>query len=297
MSGWVVFALMAAPIVVLVLWVLFDNSIVRIMPGELGLVLVNGTPTDRSLRPGLRLVPTVRRMAVQVYPSFELAYRAGSPPDETAEVDGLEQHGPAVSATLGDRAAVTVDYTVRFRIDPAQLRQVHQRFGPLGLFSVVSVAFNKVVRSVLNRPEVGVGDTYGPGRDELQARLAEAMSERLKTDGFEATFVAINDLDLGRTGESVQAAVRALWDLERERAEGDMRRERARTDAELSALIETPAHDLALRYREADAWRELAQAYAQRTGTLAPPGLRRTPGPSGTASEPTTVDHEDPAAL
>ena len=100
---------------------------------------------------------------------------------------------------------------------------------------------------------------------------------------------------LKRIGEKITAPTGARG--ERERAEGDMRRERARTDAELSALIETPAHDLALRYREADAWRELAQAYAQRTGTLAPPGLRRTPGPSGTASEPTTVDHEDPAAL
>lgn len=294
MGGWVVFAVLAVPVLALLVWLVFDDSIVRILPGELGLVLVNGTPSGRALRPGLRFVPTVRRMAVQVYPAFELAYRAGAPSDEGPEVDGLEHRGPAVSATLGDRAAVTVSYTVRFRIDPNQLNHVHQRFGPLGLFSLVRDASTEVVRSVLNREDTGVGDTFGSGREALQARLAESMSERLLQDGFEVSFITINDLDLGRTGESVQAAVRARWDLEREQAEGDMRRERARTDAELSPMLTGTSHDLALRYREADAWRELAQSYAERTGTLAPPGLRRPAAtPGGATSDPGATADDD----
>ncbi len=292
MGGWFVFAVVAVPVLVVALWLVFYGSLVRVMPGELGLVLVNGTPTDRALRPGLRFVPTVRRMAVQVYPAFELAYRAGSPPAaDGVEADGLEHHGPAVAATLGDRAAVTVSYTVRFRIDPNQLKHVHQRFGPMGLFSLVRDASTEVVRSVLNRDDVGVGDTFGDGREELLARLTEVTAERLLRDGFELSAFCINDLDLGRTGESVQAAVRAKWDLERERAEGEMRRERARTDADLSPLIAGDSHDLALRYREADAWREMAQAYAERTGMLTPPGIGRPGGgrpggPVGSAATP-----------
>jgi regulator of protease activity HflC (stomatin/prohibitin superfamily) len=284
-GAWVVFAVLAVPVLAVVLWLVFDDSIVRIMPGELGLVLVNGTPSGRTLRPGLRFVPTVRRMAVQVYPAFELAYRAGALLDDEAVVDGLEQHGPPVWATLGDRAAVRVAYTVRFRIDPDQLALVHQRFGPLGLFSLVRDASTEVVRAVLNDADTGVADTFGSRREVLKDRLSDAMAERLRRDGFEVSLVSINDLDLGRTGESVQAAVRAAWELERERAEGELRRERARTDADLTPLIAAASHDLALRYREADAWRELAQAYAERTGTLAPPGLRRVPGPTAPADQ------------
>lgn len=293
MGAWVVFAVLAVPVLAVVLWLVFDDSIVRIMPGELGLVLVNGTPSGRTLRPGLRFVPTVRRMAVQVYPAFELAYRAGAPPDDEAVVEGLEQHGPPVSATLGDRAAVTVSYTVRFRIDPDQLALVHQRFGPLGLFSLVRDASTEVVRAVLNDADTGVVDLFGAGREALSARLGEAMSDRLRRDGFEASLVSVNDLDLGRTGQTVQAAVRATWELERERAEGELRRERARTDADLSPLIAAASHDLALRYREADAWRDLAQAYAERTGLLAPPGLRRPPATAENASEPSTGGDDD----
>ena len=109
MGAWVVFAVLAVPVLAVVLWLVFDDSIVRIMPGELGLVLVNGTPSGRTLRPGLRFVPTVRRMAVQVYPAFELAYRAGALLDDEAVVDGLEQHGPPVWATLGEQR-VLVNY-------------------------------------------------------------------------------------------------------------------------------------------------------------------------------------------
>ncbi|HMS90077.1 MAG TPA: hypothetical protein PKE56_16620, partial [Acidimicrobiales bacterium] len=58
-----------------------------------------------------------------------------------------------------------------------------------------------------------------------------------------------------------------------------------RAEAAGTNLIAAASHDLALRYREADAWRELAQAYAERTGTLAPPGLRRVPGPTAPADQ------------
>ena len=57
MNGWIVFLLVAVPVLAVVLWMLLDESIVKIEPGELGLVLVHGKATDKALDPGVHWVP------------------------------------------------------------------------------------------------------------------------------------------------------------------------------------------------------------------------------------------------
>jgi hypothetical protein len=264
--GWIVFLAVAIPLIALVVWVVFDDSFVQIAPGQLGLLLVRGRATDRALEPGPHWVPALRRRMVQVYPSLELSFRAGISP-ATAAAD-LERAGPAPQVLLGDRATAIVSYTVRFRLDPAMLREVHNRFGPEGIWTAVQDETARTVRAALAQPAVAVDDLFGPPRADLERRVGEEVSAALAQSGLVVTMFGFGDLDLGRTGDVIQATARARHELEREEAEAPMRVARAKIDADLAPYLADSTREVALRYREIDSWQQVGG----RTGVVQPAG-------------------------
>ena len=68
----------------------------------------------------------------------------------------------------------------------------------------------------------------------------------------------LGTIDFGRTGEVIQATVRARHELEREQAEAATRLARALNDADLQQKM-TSTGEAAWRYRETDLWRDLVQ--------------------------------------
>ena len=258
--AWAIFLVVSIPLLGFMLWLLLSASFVRIEPGKLGLLLVRGRATDHALLPGPHFVPALRRMMVQVYPSNELSYRAGEPDNSDATASELENSGPPLRVMLGDRATVELGCTVRFRLQPDQLQTIHNRFGPDGLWAAVRDESSRTIRAHLGQPELGIDDLFGPARQSLETDLGAAIAETLMAAGFEMTLFSLGDLDLGRTGEVIQATVRARHDLEREEAEAGARLARARIDAELEPYYASTSTDAALRYREVDVWRELASA-------------------------------------
>jgi len=256
-GAWVVLLVVTVPALFLLVYIWFDNSVVRIPPGKVGLLMIKGRATNKTLLPGPHIVPAFRRREAQEYPSTELSYRAGGAgPDSASE---LEQAGPAIAVTLGDRTEATVSCTARFLLVTDSLKSVHERFGPSGIWSIVGDQVSRTVRSTLGDPVVGSGDLYGAGRGPLQERIATELTSVLKADGFAVTMFSLGDVDLGRTGDVIQATVRARVELEREQAEHALRLARAQNDAELQPFLAGAATDAALRYRETDVWRELAQ--------------------------------------
>lgn len=71
------------------------------------------------------------------------------------------------------------------------------------------------------------------------------------------TGFSLGAIDLGRTGETVQATVRARLELAREEAEAATQELRVRHDADLAQYL-TSGGDIALRYRQTEVWRDLA---------------------------------------
>ena len=289
--GWIVFLAIAIPLLAVVAWVVFEDSFVQIQPGQLGLLLVRGKATDRALQPGPHWVPALRRRMVQVYPSLELSFRAGlAPPAATATATAseLERTGPAPQVLLGDRSAAVVGYTVRFRLDPALLREVHDRFGPQGIWTAVQDATAPTVRAALAQPTVGVDDLFGAARTDLERRLGDEIGTALAGCGLVLTMFALGDVDLGQTGDVIQATARARHELAREQAEAPLRVERARIDADLAPYLGDPTVATALQYREIDSW----QALARQAGPVPPAawpavaGARPEPPPDAPAPEP-----------
>src|SRR5436309_425762 len=113
MVAWVVFLALAIPLLGVLAWILLNDSLIRIEPGRLGLLLVKGQATDTALLPGPHFVPTFRRRMVQEYPSLALTYRAEESGGRQVPT-ALERVGPPLRVLLGDRVEVTLSYTVRF---------------------------------------------------------------------------------------------------------------------------------------------------------------------------------------
>jgi hypothetical protein len=154
---------------------------------------------------------------------------------------------------------VVVSSTVRFRLDTTALRTVHDRFGPEGIWAAVRDVSEAALTTALGG--AAIDDVFGSARGELQQRLGAAVAAGLAGAGIVVTLFTLGAVDLGRSGEVIEATARARLELERERAEAAMRMARAQIDADLAPFVDAASAGLALRYREVDSWRDLARTH------------------------------------
>ena len=249
--GWIILAILLIPALGLLVWLVLSASFVRVPTGRNALLLVRGRPTDTTLPPGLHFLFALRRRMIVTYPSVELSFRAGGEPDP-ADRSGLDCVGAPVPIVLGDRVQATVGYTLRFRLRPDELRLVHERLGPDGIFGIVRDQSALVISTALGRTGIGVADLLGEPRETTQSAVTDQLVSALADDGFELVSFVFGGIDLGRTGEVIQAVSRAPHELDYEQAMAAVRLAQATHDAELVAVDGDP-----WRYRETDLWREL----------------------------------------
>lgn len=290
MIGWIVFLAVAVPLVVFFAWMILDGALVQIPSGRLGLLLVKGRATDKVLDPGPHWVPALRKRMVEEYPSVEMVYRAVPGAGVPAGPSGdLVVTGPAPEVTLGDRTAVTLGYTVRFRLDETRLRAVHEKIGPGGLWEAARDISERALRRRVAAEGVGVEDLFGGGLLGLETLIGEAVAEAFDSESMSMTMFALGRVDLGRTGDVIQSTVRARLEQAREEAEAATRVARARVDAELGPYI-GDVSDTALRYREVDVWHDLVY-----TNTARPVTVPGRPPAQRTEAVEVTVDAADEA--
>ena len=275
--AWIIVLVVAIPMIAALVWMVVAASLVRVPSGSLGLLMVRGRATDTALLPGPHFVPALRRKMVEIYPAVELTYHAGGP--AATDGDVLERSGPPLEVTLGDRTRATVPYTVRFRLVPDKLRQVHERFGPAGVYGIVRDASSAAVGATLRDPAIGVDDMFGAPLEVCQKSVGAAVANALDAHGIELTAFLLGAAEFGRTGDVIQATLRARHELEREQAEAPTRLARAANDADLQQNL-TLSNEDAWRYRETDLWGELVQRTQVLNIAMRPPG----PGVVGISS-------------
>jgi regulator of protease activity HflC (stomatin/prohibitin superfamily) len=282
--AWIILLIFLIPALALLAWVILGESFIRVPAGKLGLLMVRGRPTDTTLVPGVHFIFALRRRMVVMYPAVEMTYRAGGVP-EAADQPELDRTGPGVTLFLGDRTSATVSYTVRFRLIPDQLRQIHERYGPGGIFGAVRDKSTQVLTTDLGNKEITVDDVFGAARDACQESVGADIAEVLKADGIDVTAFLLGTVELGRTGEVIQAISRARHELEQEHAAAETRLARATNDLQLGAHTGS-AGEAGWRYRETDLWRDLVE----RTQNLniALQALNRGPIEPGSGAASTT---------
>lgn len=253
MTGLIIVAVGLAIVLVVAALVLFETAVV-IDPGTVALVLRRGRATERALTPGRHFVQPWRKVMVQVYPARELTLVAGGPSVDDPRVEFADE---PLRVHLGDRALATVSYTVRCQLDTAKLKDVHERYGPDGIWPAVRDATRRALLGDISTSELTIADVYGDGFVALEQRLTASLERTLGDMGFELRMFTLREIDLGETGEIVQAVVRADVELEREQALTKVRTARVENDAAIAPLLDGADGDALIRYRQIEAWYDI----------------------------------------
>ncbi|HSM65296.1 MAG TPA: SPFH domain-containing protein [Ilumatobacteraceae bacterium] len=250
----IVFVLFVVPALGFALYLWLHDTLVRIDAGEVGLVEVRGQPTDRVLLPGTHLVVPFGRMTIHPYPTRELVFRTSR--DARSDDDDDPTTDPPIGVVLGDRSHAEVSFTVRFRLDVDQLRDIHLRIGPSGIFDLVRDVSERQLGDSLADSSITYDDVFGTQRVTLEARLQDDLTGVLAEHGIVVTFFGLREIDLGEIGVAVQAAARARALAEQETVTAEVRRVRAEHDVEVAHLVDGLS-DAALSYHRIQVWRGL----------------------------------------
>jgi regulator of protease activity HflC (stomatin/prohibitin superfamily) len=263
--GVIVFLIILVVVIALLVALLISAGYKRVDSGDLGLVLVRGKPTKRTLTPGVHIVRPLGRELIVTYPANEMAFRATSAatgPD--TELDLTD--GP-VQVVLGDRTVGTVGFTVRFRLDPDRLGDVHSNVGAAGIKPLVRDMSARAVGEALRTDGITAADLFGSRRSALETRIEDHLRAVLTEHGLVVTMFSLREIDLGRLGDVIQETVAGTAELEREAALSEVRSVRARNDAALDELLRDASPAL-LRYLQVDASRRFTDKWDGRTTTL-----------------------------
>lgn len=286
-AGTWILVLILAPTLLFVIWLVLLETSVKIDPGTIGLALLRGKSTGRTLMPGRHFVRPWQKVMIQTYPSRELALVAGGVQRANPDVDYLDE---PVSVVLGDHATAEVSYTVRCRLIRDKVHDVHESYGPEGIWSVLRDVSRRTVITEAADGGTTVDNVFGDGYGELERHIAAALTDALAEVGFELKMFSLRRVDLGSTGEVIQDTIRAKAELVREQAYAEVRRARIDNDGALVSDIDGVDHELALRYRQIDAWRDLIQRWGD--GERHVPNVIATQLPSQSAWSATIAEHD-----
>lgn len=253
----IVFLVIGVPLLAFAVWQLLQEGLVRIDSGSVGLLIVRGKASDRILTPGSHFVFPFRHQMIQGYPIRELTYLT----TDDGAVDELDFSDPPLRARLGDRASVTVLYTIRFRIRPDSLKELHERVGPDGLKRLVRDQSRRVIIDELASERYSIDQAFGPSRDELEDRLSALVTEAFERDGFDVGMFNLRAIDLGSIDDVIADTVRAKVELDLELADAKVRELRLEHEAATSARLESSLSETVLRYRQIELGREALQRW------------------------------------
>ena len=233
-------------------WLLLLATSFRVEPGTVVLLLKQGRATGRVVGPGRHFIQPWRKVLVQVYPARELALVAGGPASPDERVDHLD---PALRVYLADKVFARLSYTVRCRLDPSKVQLVHDRFGAEGIWPAIRDTTRRCL--VAGAAGASVDGVFGDEFAAFEERCATALGEALATVGFELEVFTLREIDLGETGEVIQATLRADLELELEQALARVRQVRLDNDAAMAETLAGLDNHVLLRYRQLESWREI----------------------------------------
>ncbi len=255
-TGVVILLVFGVPLLAFVVWQFLQEARVRIDSGSVGLLIARGKATDHVLAPGVHYIWPYRQQMIQGYPLRELTYLTAD--DAVEDTDFADS---PLKARLGDRARVQVLYTVRFRIRPDALREIHETVGPDGIKRLVRDRSRQVIIDELAAESHTIDDAFGTARERLESTIAEHITQTFHNDGFEVTMFSLRDVDLYTVNEVIDATVRSKAELELERAAALVRKLRVENEAKSSPQLATALSDAVLRYRQLELGREALQRW------------------------------------
>jgi len=231
---------------------------VKIETGHVGVPVVFGRVLDYTYDSGLHLKApwvTVVQMSVR-----KQEYTMSVAPQE-GEVQGND----AIDALSSDGLKITMDITVRYRLNETKAAWVYREIGTGEAYKrvIVRPKARTAIRNVASR--YTAAEIYGVKRPEVQQAIFEEIKEDFEQNGLICEAVLLRNVILP---ETVQAAIeqkvaaqeaiqRAQYEVERARMEAEKRRVEAEGIAAAQRIIQETLTEEYLQWKFIEAVREL----------------------------------------
>ncbi|MCF2970819.1 prohibitin family protein [Synechococcus sp. Nb3U1] len=128
----------------------------------------------------------------------------------------------SLTALTADGQRVDLDVSVRYRLDPARVPEIHQNVGPGYLNKIIRPASQAVVRNVIARySAIGV---YSEQRAEIQEQIAAELSSLMQAEGLVLQSLLLRNVEFSK---EFQSAIEAKQIAEQEKQREVFRVEQA----------------------------------------------------------------------
>ncbi|MFQ3612260.1 MAG: prohibitin family protein [Cyanobacteriota bacterium] len=128
----------------------------------------------------------------------------------------------SLTALTADGQRVDLDVSVRYRLDPARVPDIHQNVGPNYLNKIIRPASQAVVRNVIARySAIGV---YSEQRAEIQEQIAAELTNLMQAEGLVLQSLLLRNVEFSK---EFQSAIEAKQIAEQEKQREVFRVEQA----------------------------------------------------------------------
>lgn len=210
-------------LVIGLLFSVISQGILIVEPTQVGVVVntLNGTLENPARRPGTSVViPVVQQYFI--YPTTQQTYTMSG-----RETEGQVRGNDAVAARTVDGQEVSLDVSVIYAIDPAQVNLVHTRWQTGYQDNFVRPTVRGFVRDVVSgyRAE----DIYGTLRTEMETEMQSRISDRFAQEGLTLTDLLVRDISFS---EQFRQAIeqKQIADQEAQRAQLQVRQRENEAD-------------------------------------------------------------------
>lgn len=243
--------------VILIVIGLLSSSVRQIDAGQVGVISLFGSVSDRSLNSGLNFVnplATVTEFDVKTQ-----NYTMSATNDE-----GEKQGDDAIRVLTADGLEVVIDLTVLYRVVPADAPRILREIGPDYTDKIVRPITRTRIRD--NAVYYDAVALYSSRRDEFQGRIYKTIDTDFKKRGLMLEQLLIRNIDLpASVKKTIESKINAEQDsqkmqfvLTKERQEAERKRVEAQGIADYQKILSTGLSDKQLQYEQIKAQRELA---------------------------------------
>ena len=243
--------------VILIVLGLLTSSVRQIDAGQVGVISLFGSVSDRSLNSGLSFVnplATVTEFDVKTQ-----NYTMSATNDE-----GLKTGDDAIRVLTADGLEVVIDLTVLYRVVPADAPRILREIGPDYTDKIVRPITRTRIRD--NAVYYDAVALYSSRRDEFQGRIYKTIDLDFKKRGLMLEQLLIRNIDLpASVKKTIESKINAEQDsqkmqfvLTKERQEAERKRVEAQGIADYQKILSTGLSDKQLQYEQIKAQRELA---------------------------------------
>ena len=245
--------------VILIVIGLLSSSVRQIDAGQVGVISLFGSVSDRSLNSGLSFVNPLATVT-------EFDVKTQNYTMSATNSEGEKQGDDAIRVLTADGLEVVIDLTVLYRVVPADAPRILREIGPDYTDKIVRPITRTRIRD--NAVYYDAVALYSSRRDEFQGRIYKTIDADFKKRGLMLEQLLIRNIDLpASVKKTIESKINAEQDsqkmqfvLAKERQEADRRRIEAQGIADYQRIISESLTDRQLQYEQIKASMELAKS-------------------------------------